>query len=560
MKRNLLDRAIGAVSPRRLAARMQARLQVQRMEIAASGLSGYEAAKRQRASVRNFNPRARTADEDVLPGLDTLRGQSREMMMNTPLARGAVQTVVTNVVGTGLRLSSQPDRTGLLAAGAATEEQIGEFADAAQREWRLFNRKEFCDTDMCLTLRQMQELTYRTRKVSGDCFVAVVQGNQGSPFDFALQLIEADRVSNPNRRADSDTIAGGIEYDARRKPVAVHVAELSRTGTGPTNWRRLPMRAPDGSPRVLHLLHRERIGQSRGVPYIAPVIGLLKDLSRASEAELTATVLNSMIAILGKSPTGASPLKAEAESAGAGSGGASPGLSRTDIDLEPGLIIEGFNTDETIESFSPDRPNANFDPFFQAMARQIGVALELPFEVLIKHFTASYSAARAALLQAWAFFRVEREAVAREFCQPVYELVLHNAVLRGRIAASGFLTDAAVRDCWVGSRWTGPGMGQIQPQAEIKAAREAVEARLASRTRMAAEIFGDDWEDTETELQWEDGRIASAVSAVSADPAVPQIGHNGGPPMDDDPAASGPQDDPERGDVEDETLTERTAA
>lgn len=558
MKRNLLDRAIGVVSPRRLAARMKARLQVQRMDIAASGLSGYEAAKRQRASVRNFNPRARTADEDVLPALDVLRAQSREMMMNAPIARGAVQTVVTNVVGPGLRLSSQPDRTGLLASGEASEEQIGAFADAAQREWRLFNRKEFADTDMCLTFREMQELAYRSRKVSGDCFAAVVRGADGSPFDFALQLIEADRVSNPNRRPDSETQAGGIEYDAFGKPVAVHVAELPRTGTGPTNWRRLPMRAPDGSPRVLHLMHRERIGQSRGVPYLAPVIGPIKDLSRASEAELTATVLNSMIAILGESADGASPLKAEAEAAGAGAGGATPGLRRTDVDLEPGMIIEGFMAGESLKSFSPERPNANFDPFFQAMLRQIGMALEIPFEVLIKHFTASYSAARAALLQAWSYFRAERERLAREFCQPVYELVLHNAVLRGRLVAPGFLTDMSARNCWVGSRWTGPGMGQIQPQAEIKAAREAVEARLASRTRMAAEIFGDDWEDTETELQWEDGRIASAPSAEPTPP--PQLGHNGGPPLEEEPNAPAPQDGPERGDGEDETRDERNAA
>lgn len=550
MKSSILDRAIGFVSPRRQAERVRARLDLQRMEIAASAMSGYEAAKRERAALRNFNARARTADEDGLPGLSDIRARSRHMMMNAPIARGAVSTVVTNAVGTGLRLSAQPDRAGLLAGTNATDTQIGAFADAAQREWRLFDRKEHADTHGCTSFREMQELVFRTVLVSGDCFVAVVKAPGGSPFDVALQLIEADRVSNPNHRSDTETLAGGIEYSAGGSPVAIHVSELPRTGTGPRNWRRLPLRAPDGSPRVLHLLHRERIGQSRGVPYLAPVMAALKDLDRFSEAELTAAVLNAMIAIVGQAPDGSSPLKAEAEAYGAGAGGAVPGLRRTDVRLEPGMILEGFMPGETIESFSSERPSTGFDPFVQAVLRQVGAALGIPFELLVLHFTASYSASRGALLMARAFFLARREWLARELCQPVYELVLRNAMLRGRIIAPGFLEDPMARECWLGARWTGPGMGQINPQVEIRAAREAVEARLASRTRMTAELFGDDWEATETELEWEDERIGAAP------PTPGPLGHNGGPPLDD--ASS--DDRPERGDQDDETQDERDAA
>jgi hypothetical protein len=50
-----------------------------------------------------------------------------------------------------------------------------------------------------------------------------------------------------------------------------------------------------------------------------------------------------------------------------------------------------------IDTANPGRPNAQFDPFVTAIVRQIGVALELPYEILIKHFTSTYSAARAAI-------------------------------------------------------------------------------------------------------------------------------------------------------------------
>ncbi len=91
-----------------------------------------------------------------------------------------------------------------------------------------------------------------------------------------------------------------------------------------------------------------------------------------------------------------------------------------------------------------------------ALCRQVRVALELPYEILIKHFTASYSASRAALETAWQFFRRRRTWVARRFCQPVYEWVITEAVARGRLVAPGFLEDPLIRRAWLGAYWNGP--------------------------------------------------------------------------------------------------------
>ena len=60
-----------------------------------------------------------------------------------------------------------------------------------------------------------------------------------------------------------------------------------------------------------------------------------------------------------------------------------------DYKLAPGAILD-LQPNENIEIADQKRPNQAFDPFVQAILRQVGVALELPFEILIKHFTASY--------------------------------------------------------------------------------------------------------------------------------------------------------------------------
>lgn len=543
LAQNLLDRAIAYVAPRAGLQRAAARMRL-------TAASGYDAARRERPSMRHFTVNAQSPDADILPNLEDQRARSRALLMNAPLAAGAVNTVVTNVVGTGLRMSPQADGPALAALAGITPDQVKAFEAAAVREWKLFCRAESADAAGQMSFAAMQELAFRTVLASGDCFVPVVQAPRGAAFDFALQLVEADRVSNPSFKADSDTLAGGVEYDKAGRPVAYHISEIQRTTSVKRNWRALPARAPDGSPRVLHLIHRQRIGQSRGVPYLAPVVTALKSVARYTEAEIEAAVLGACFAIIGESPTGDSPLKNAAQANGDAS--TKGGLKKADIEWEPGLFLEGFMPGEKLQSFAPDRPNAGFDPFVQAILRQVGTALELPFELLVKHFTASYSAARAALLQAWGFFRMRRAWLAETLCQPVYELAIANAVMRGRIAAPGLLTDPMLRAAWLTARWTGPSPGQIDPLKEVNAAEKRLALRFSTRTRETAELTGDDWEQVVEEFG-EELEIMDRLGVPAADAAPPaQLGHNGGPPMEDpavDPAnpdAADPADMPDQ--------------
>lgn len=538
---SILDRAIAYVSPR-------AGLLRQRDRARLSMASGYDAAKRELAALRNLSATAQTGDGDILPNLDVQRARSRKLIMNAPLAGGAVATTVTNVVGRGLRMSPQADGGTLAQLGGVTPDQVRAFEEGAEREWRMFCRREHCDATGRLSFPAMQELAFRSVLSDGDCFVPVVQAPRGRPFDFALQLLSADRVSNPNWRADSQTLAGGVEYDAAGAVVAYHVADQDRMTAAKTAWRRMPVWAADGSPRVLHLMHAERIAQSRGVPFLSPVMATLADLDRYTQAEITAAVLNACVAILGESPTGEMAMAGEADQAG-GATSSNPGFRRANIDFEPGMVMEGFLPGETVKSFDAARPNNGFDPFVQAVLRQVGVRLGLPFEVLVLHFTASYSAARAALLQAWKFFWARRAWLSDALCQPIYELVLRNAVARGRLVAPGFLADPMLRAAWCGARWTGPSPGQIDPLKEVSAAEKRLALRLSTRTRETAELTGDEWEQVLIESAEEEAAMRAMGLAVATDATVtpPAIAAPA------DPAAD-PSADPALADVPDTDL------
>ena len=128
--------------------------------------------------------------------------------------------------------------------------------------------------------------------------------------------------------------------------------------------------------------------------------------------------------------------------------------SDEDYKLGQGAIV-GLATGEKINTANPGRPNQSFDPFVQAVLRQIGVAIGLPFEVLIKHFTASYSASRAAIIDAWHYFTCERDWLSRNFLQQVYEIWLYEAISLGKLIAPGFFNYPMIRKSYSGAKWIG---------------------------------------------------------------------------------------------------------
>ena len=120
--------------------------------------------------------------------------------------------------------------------------------------------------------------------------------------------------------------------------------------------------------------------------------------------------------------------------------------------------------------------------------------MEVPYELLIKHFTASYSASRAALLEAWKMFRKRREWFVENFTQPVYEEWLNEAYLLGRVELKNYGTDFLIDKAWCGSQWNGPSQGQIDPLKEANAAVIRINNGLSTRTRETAELNGGDFE------------------------------------------------------------------
>ena len=501
VKENAVDRVVRYFNPTKANLRLQARV---RSTMVGAMSGGYVGASRSDRALAGWRTTTGSPDADLLGDLQMLRDRSAWLSRNSPIGAGAINTTVTNVVGGGLTLQARIDRELL----RMTEEQADAWESHVEREFRLWSA--YCDAQRVLKFGGLQELAFRSSLERGDVFsVLPYIAKPQSPYGLSVQLIEADRVSNPDNKADSAECAGGITRDQYGAAKIYHFQNRHPGdvygGGASAKW--IPVRAygeASGRRQVLHLFKMLRPGQVRGVPFLAPVIKELKQITRYTDAELMAAVVSGMLTVFVTSEQGDTPFAPMSPTEETGASTAD-----SDIKLGNGAVV-GLAPGEEVTPVDPTRPNAQFDPFVTAIVRQIGLCLEIPYEVLIKHFTSSYSAARAALLEAWKFFLLRRAWLADSFCQPVYEAWLEEAIANDRIAAPGFFSDPIIHQAYCRADWIGPAKGTINEKDEVEAAVLRMDAHLTTLDAETAGLTGGDWESNVRQRQKEQRALDKA--------------------------------------------------
>ena len=468
-------------------------------------------------ALKGFKAASGSPHEDIDFNNYTLRQRARMLYMAAPIATSAIKTNRTNVVGVGLRLKSRIDREVL----GLTPEQAEEWQKIAEREFALWGEnKRACDATGMNTFFGLQQLALVSWLVSGDCIGVMKQYDTTPllPYSLRVHLIEADRIATPydfglgtnvnyttgKNPNNGNTIYDGVEVDNNGMVVAYHIRNTYpfELGASTTKWARvLAYQEKTGLPNVVHIVECERCDQYRGVTYLAQVIEPLLQLRRYTESELMAAVVESFFTafIKTEAPTDTNPFN-ETEDEPAEQRGPN------EYHMGPGQV-NVMAPGEDVTFANPTRPAGGFDAFVKAICSQIGAALEIPVDLLLKQFNASYSASRAALLEAWKAFKMRRDWLADQFCRPVYEVWMSEAVARGRIYAPGFFTNPAIRAAYLGSEWLGPSQGQLDPVKEITAEILACGEGFSTHEQSTIRLNGGQWDANVEQLRRENEKL-----------------------------------------------------
>lgn len=427
-----------------------------------------------------------SADEDLLPRLPELRQRSRELVQNDPHANAIIRAYVDQVVGKGIRPKSTPDRLTLAEAGIS-EDAIDAFARKADAVWQRW--VPHSDATGRIDHYEQQRMIEQRVSEDGDVFAVPAMLSDREklayrPFELAVEIVEADRVRTPvsAKGEDARLIRAGVQLErGTGRPLRVHIAvehpgdraygDAARSET----FRSLRFRDSDGRPRVLHVMHPTRPGQTRGAPVLScvlPLFKLAKDTIRAEAISIKVQALFSAF-IKREDPQGFTRAVS---------------TQKTDGDREMRMLPGGIfalRPGEDVEFGNPTRPGNSFDQWIQRMLQILAAGTGLSYEDLTGDFSrTTYTSGRMSTLRTRRMFLCRREKIVSAFSAPIRRMLLEEAVLKGDLEAPQF---DALADAWCAAVWQGDPWPWVDPQKEAAAAKIAIEEDLRSRRDIVLE-------------------------------------------------------------------------
>ncbi|EPC3512742.1 phage portal protein [Raoultella ornithinolytica] len=487
--------------------------------LSGSGRVPYDAADSFSDQLANWQPALWSPDNEINIYRDRIVSRMRDLARNDGWASGTITRVLDNAVGANYRPIFKPDYrmlrliTGNKAFDATWADEYGKVIEAHWRSWAN-DPGRYCDVERKQTVSQMLRLGFRHKLLDGDSLLVLQYrrdrlGPGRGQYATTVQVVDPDRLSNPQQNFDMPNIRGGVEIDADGAPVAYHIREAHIgdwwSGAKTMTWQRIPRETSWGRPIVIHDFDMERGSQHRGIGILAPIVQRLKMLIKYDESELEAAILNAIFGAYVESPYDAQMVSSALGDTGFGDGDelSAYQTQRTEyyqdkrLNLQNGARIPHLFPNEKIVTLDAARPTSNFDGFESAVLRNIAAATGLSTQQVTQDWSdVNYSSARAAMLEAWKTLTRRRDDFATGTAQPVASAFVEEIhSIESLPLPSGAPDFLEAKAAYCRARWMGPGRGWVDPVAEKKGAILGLDAGLSTLEMEVAENAGEDWEE-----------------------------------------------------------------
>ena len=416
-----------------------------------------------------------SADAEIKGSLPKLQQRSRQVVRDTPYGKQAVRTIVGNVIGhTGIKMQSQ-----------IKKERYGKGLDTERNEmveelWHDWGRYDSCHTAGRLCWTDIEKLCCSSLIESGEVFIRIVNKKFGrSKVPFALEILESDRLDNDYNGVTNNPNVNwrmGISHDEWHRPISyAFFTQHPGDSAFPTKKKQARHMILPAS-EVIHLYLTDRPEQTRGVPWLAPVLKQLHHLDGYAESSVIKARGASALMAFISSPEG------ELNDGGEIFEGDrvsewSPGAFHY---LEPGQNV-------TVPNF--DAPNGEFEPFMRACLRGMAAGIGISYESISKDFSQSnYSSSRLSMLEDRTQYKSLQQFFIKGLHQRIFEQWLDMAVLSGALNLPGYETKP---DKYKKVKWQARGFEFVDPQKEVASAKEAIKAGFKTQAQVIAEQGGD---------------------------------------------------------------------
>lgn len=476
--------------------------------------SGYEGASSDRQQTRNWSTASIPAQGETDYAREPLAARAQDLNRNNGKAKGSSRKLVDRTVGKGLRFRSRPDfRT--LGVDVADAVSFGRGIERELNAWANGQRPQ-CDIKRRLNFGQIQRLLFRGRKINGETLVIMRwRPDRDTRYATCMQLLDPQRLSNPNNAPDTEYLRQGVELNDDGEPIAywirdAHENDFAALGKA-FSWTRVPRLDDDGRLVCLHSFEDEREEQVRGVSVFAPILLAFRDVQRFSEAEIGAAIINAVFAGFIKSnfdPVAVAQ-SLELDTVDPATIGETWQERRLAMMPEQGYRI-GDNRVGTLppgdefEMNNNSRENGGFAEFEKAVDRGIAAGLGLDYPSFANNLEGvNYSSFRGGLLDVWRMVTADRFEFTSDTLLPIAGCVIQEAFERRYLVEpNGFPAFEEFADAYLAGSWIGPGRGTIDPMKEAAGHKMEAEFGLRSMTDISQER-GYDYEETLDDLVME---------------------------------------------------------
>lgn len=422
--------------------------------------------------------------KDYKPSYQILRLRSWQSYLDSEISQTVMNRFITWVIGTGLKLQSEPARKVLESENIKFDTHL--FSEQVESRFNVYRKSERSDFTEMGNLDFIAQAAYKNAIIGGDVLVVLRYANNS----VNVQLIDGAHVQSPLTGSEAlplplpngNRVINGIE----QTPAGKHVRYFVKGANN--QFQPIECRGKESGMQMAFMVYglKYRLDNNRGIPLIAVVLETLKKLERYKEATVGSAEERQKIAFAiehGIGSTGENPLVAQMAKAF----NSDTNTDEIAHDINGQALADKVAATTNKQAINlpinatlkilESKNELYFKEFYSVNIDCICACLGIPPEVAMSKYDSNFSASRAALKDWENTLIVARHGFAFQFYQKVYNFWLETEILKNKINAPGYLTaklkgEHVVLDSFRMARFVGPPVPHIDPLKEVKAERE----------------------------------------------------------------------------------------